>query len=68
MGYPLHAWLAVGHMAEASSELVFGYPQQANRIRDERIALMKDALNYLPPFLELIEELNNLAMLETAKQ
>lgn len=35
-GYPLHAWLAMGHMAEAADELVARYPEMANIIRENR--------------------------------
>lgn len=36
MGYPLHRWLAVGHMAEAEAEALGSWPGLAQRIRDER--------------------------------
>ena len=35
-GYPAHRWLAYGHMAEASDELIQNYPQLADLIREER--------------------------------
>lgn len=37
MGYPLHKYLAIGHMAEASSECIENYPELAQRIRDARL-------------------------------
>lgn len=44
MGYPLHAWYAMGHMAEASDELVDDYPDMANEIREVR-KLYEEAVN-----------------------
>lgn len=44
MGYPLHAWYAMGHMAEASDELVAEYPDVANEIREVR-KLYEEAVN-----------------------
>ena len=41
-GYPEHAWLAVGHMAEAEDEMLEKYPEIANQIRDARVAMMED--------------------------
>ena len=35
-GYPEHKWLALGHLAEASDELIKEFPVLALRIRDER--------------------------------
>jgi len=37
LGYPLHAWLAIGQMSEAEDELLKKYPEMANVIRAERI-------------------------------
>ena len=36
MGYPFHAWYAMGHMAEAADELVEECPLYANHIREQR--------------------------------
>lgn len=44
MGYPLHAWYAMGHMAEAADELVADYPEMANVIREHR-KLYEEAVN-----------------------
>ena len=44
MGYPVHAWYAMGHMAEASDELIADYPETANEIREIR-KLYEDAVN-----------------------
>lgn len=32
-GYPEHRYLAIGHLAEAESECIAGYPELANEIR-----------------------------------
>ena len=37
MGYPLHAWLAVGELSEAEAELLADFPNEAKLIREERI-------------------------------
>lgn len=39
-GYPIHGWIAVGHMGEASDEMIDEYPALAERIREERLAYM----------------------------
>ena len=39
-GYPLHAWLAVGHMGEAADEMIDEYPAIAEKIREERLSYM----------------------------
>lgn len=44
MGYPIHAWYAMGHMAEAADEIVADYPDEANEIRELR-KLYEDAVN-----------------------
>jgi len=42
LGYPHHKWLAVGHLAEAESELVNKFPELANIIRAERLNYMSN--------------------------
>ncbi len=37
LGYPLHAWLAVGHLEQAESELLSDYPVEAKYVREERV-------------------------------
>lgn len=37
LGYCLHAWLAVSHLAEAEAELMRDYPEMAQIIRAERL-------------------------------
>lgn len=57
-GYPLHAWLAVGHMAEAEDEMLERYPQIAESIREERLKLMetmRDGRPSSPGLMDLIE-------------
>lgn len=63
-GYPEHFFLAIGHLAEASDELVQKYPEQANSVRAERLKLWADR-NYAPPLLQLAMELD--ALPETTK-
>jgi hypothetical protein len=58
-GYPLHLWLAVGHLAEASDELLRDYPGMAEEIRSERLNLMTDK-SYCVPFMELLEQLTEI--------
>lgn len=58
--YPLHRWLAVGHMAEASSELKNKYPELALKIRDHRKLYIADWPLYEVPMMELIAELDAL--------
>jgi hypothetical protein len=40
MGYPMHIWVAVGHLAEAETEACSEFPQLACKIRSIRLALM----------------------------
>jgi hypothetical protein len=37
MGYPLHAYLAVGHLSQAEAELLDEYPDMAHIVRAERV-------------------------------
>ena len=37
LGYSLHAWLAIGHLAEAEAEILKEYPAMAHMIRAERL-------------------------------
>lgn len=45
MGYPAHAWLAVGHMAQAEAELISEFPEMSHIIRAERINYL-ESLTY----------------------
>jgi len=60
LGYPEHKWLAVGHLAEASSESLKEYPALSEEIRKHRIAYMKDD-DYAVPILDLIKKASALA-------
>lgn len=42
-GYPLHRYLAWGHLAEAASECIESWPELAAEIRDSRKAYQKGA-------------------------
>ena len=69
-GYIAHAWLAVGHMAEAEDETIDDFPELTARIREERLKYMETINdfkneNYLEslyalPTLELIEDVTDL--------
>jgi len=63
-GYPEHAWIAIGHMAEAEDELVKDYPEMANQIRDERVKYMESVERggelYSVPIMDLIKALTDL--------
>ena len=39
-GYPLHRWLAVGHLAEAEAESLSEFPLLSQCIREVRLRLM----------------------------
>lgn len=54
-GYPEHRWLAVGHLAEASSESLVDHPALAAEIRKHRLAYMKDG-DYKVPIVDLIKK------------
>lgn len=59
LGYPEHKWLAVGHLAEAESELLERYPDAAHAIREWRVAYIKEDVSI--PILEIIREINDLS-------
>jgi len=40
LGYPLHIWLAIGHLAEAESETCSMFPLLSRQIRYVRLSLM----------------------------
>lgn len=63
-GYPVHGWLAVGHMAEAEDETLQLYPEITEEIRKHRLEYMnslnRDPQEYFShlynfPSLDLIE-------------
>jgi len=59
-GYPDHRWLAVGHLAEASTESLDQYPDLAKEIRAHRVAYMNDPA-YKVPVVALIGKASELA-------
>lgn len=58
-GYPVHKWYAIGHLAEASDELIAEYPAAAASVRKERLAYMKDE-EYKIDYAKLIELVSQL--------
>ena len=56
-GYPVHRWIAVGHMAEAEAEAPSH--ELANRIRAQRIMAMDD-MEYIPYLTDLMVELDEI--------
>ncbi len=57
LGYPLHIYYALAHMAEASDELVDLMPEEANAVRDERIKIedgLRSGSPYTPDFDRLL--------------
>ena len=41
LGYPIHHWFAVGHLAEAETEALQKFPKYASKIRLFRLAVME---------------------------
>lgn len=40
-GYPIHSWIVIGHLNEASDEVIKDYPELADKIREERLNYMQ---------------------------
>jgi len=59
LGYPTHRWRAVGHLAEAESELAKDYLYMAQEIREHRVAYIGDS-EYDVPIDALIATLTEL--------
>lgn len=59
LGYPTHRWRAIGHLAEAESELVTDYLHMAMEIREHRVAYIEDP-GYVIPIDGLIATLTEL--------
>lgn len=58
LGYPTHRWLAMGHLAEAESELLDQQPELAHEIRQARIIVANDGvLDYEHLLTLLLEKL-----------
>jgi hypothetical protein len=64
LGYPRHAWYAVGELAEAEDELVAEYPECAAAVREARLALMAslDPLTSVGPDGDLVVDPQRLAI------
>lgn len=60
LGYPDHVWLAMGHLAEASDELVADYPQMAAAIRTERKHLEEAPYGHAVDIMRLIRDVSAL--------
>jgi len=54
-GYPIHRWIAVGHMAEAEAEAPSH--EMANRIRAQRLEAMDD-LEYIPYLTDILTQVD----------
>ncbi len=69
-GYPQHVWLAIGHMAEASDELVSAFPEMAREIRALRKGLetAPDGAPPALPLMELIERIGKLGQVTISDQ
>lgn len=67
-GYPLHTWVAAGHMAEAADELLDKYPRVAGAIREERILLMQDPRKYKPRLWIILRWLDRIHRREIAHE
>ena len=59
LGYPTHRWRAIGHLAEAESELTRDYLHMAMEVREHRIAYIGDE-RYDVPIDTLITKLTEL--------
>ena len=58
--YDVHFWYAMGHMAEAESEVMATYPELAILVRAERVKMI-DNDGYFTDFEYLIETASKLA-------
>ena len=67
MGYPIHFWYAVGHLAEASDELLAVFPKEAEDIREERLKYQKSP-EYSIPYDKLIKHLTSLEHVLTEEE
>ena len=66
LGYPLHRFLAAGHLAEAESESVNQFPELAHDIRKLRLALTdKDTALSGAEIMSLLAKADQMAALET---
>lgn len=56
-GYPVHRWLAVGHLAEASAECLSASASLAERIRQVRLVIEVADLPDLPKITPPVNEI-----------
>ena len=64
LGYPLHRWLAIGHLQEAESESLADFPLFAQKIRCTRLVLMGQDCDFndkVPSIMELLAEARSIA-------
>ena len=69
LGYPLHLWLAIGHLAEAESETCSVFPLLSQQIRYVRLSLMgqegvfvhEELMDLLKTIRKVAEELNGVS-------
>jgi len=70
LGYPHHRWLVVGHLAEASEEVLAGHAGLAAELREERLKIAMDA-KYVPDlmrFYPLFDEADTEDELKAARE
>lgn len=60
LGYRDHLWLAIGHLAEAESEVLADYFDLAERTRTERLKIIDDPWHNAE-LMSLISEATDLA-------
>lgn len=61
-GYPMHIWLAIGHLAEAETESCSEFPELACEIRKVRLALMGQEGEFKhTDLMELLLKVRNVA-------
>ena len=56
-GYPEHRWMAVGHIAEAESEIAGLYSDIAEKLRESR-KTMDENRDYFPDLLPVVVEID----------
>lgn len=63
-GYPEHAWLAIGHLAEAEDEMLAEYPGMVEIIRSHRLKYIEGVTgvsdHYHFPTIDIIKAITDL--------
>lgn len=59
-GYPLHRWLAIGHLSEAASEILAAVPAFAEELRKHRLKYIADP-DYQVPIMDLLAKADSMA-------